>query len=326
MSGNVGAPIIRDGYLHSVAPFRGRDRFAYWCDVVSNEYVKLDCDAMTENNTRRFEGELRGGVGVGDVRFSEVLAGPQLVRRNRRQIARAREDSFLISFQVARHCVVRQAGREAVLTPGSFALYDSTAAYSLSFAEPFHQFVLQMPREVLCRHLIEPEKYAAIAISARSGLGSVLQNFIFSLAQELAASDRGPNEVLSENLVNLIALSLSSTVVNSHLMESETARDALIHRILQFIEANLFDARLNNTKIAESQGISVRYLNKLFQEREESVRELILRQRLEAARDLLAAGDQLTVEQVAYHVGFSGAPHFSRAFKARFGLCPSEIG
>ena len=266
-------------------------------------------------------------LGVGEVRFSEVLSSPQHVCRTKRQIARADEDDFLISFQLEQECIVRQNGREALLTPGSFALYDSTSAYSLTFREPFHQLVLQMPRDVLSRHLIDPEKYSAIAISADSGLGAVLQNFILSLARELGTAESGTNEVLSENLVNLIALSLSSTVVNSHLTESECARDALVHRILQFIDANLFDPKLNNTAIAQSQGISIRYLNKLFQEREESVRELIVRKRLAVAHELLAVQESArpTVEQVAYQVGFSGAPHFSRAFKAHFGVCPSEV-
>ncbi len=319
--------IIKDGYVDDVAERRRQSRFEYWCDVVNREYVRLDCDAVNAADIAAFEGELRGGVGVGKVRFSEVISSPQHVCRTRRQVAAADADDFLISFQVEKQCIVRQAGREALLEPGSFALYDSANPYSLSFAEPFHQFVLQMPREVLSRHLINPERYAAVAINARSGLGSVVQNFIFSLAKELCVAQSGPNEVLAENLVNLIALSLSSTVVNSDLMESETAKDALVGRVLQFIEANLYDPKLNNTIIAESQGISVRYLNKLFQDREESVRELILHRRLQAAHDLLSAkdGPGPTIEQVAYRVGFSGAPYFSRAFKARFGVCPSEV-
>lgn len=320
--------IIKKGYQQDVEKYQGVSRFDYWREVISNEYVQLGCDPHPENkNINNFNAALRGGIGLGDVQFSEVISSPQIAKRTQEQIRKAGEDDFLISFQLDKHCIVRQYGREALLTPGSFALYDSTAPYSLSFSEAFHQFVIQMPREVLARHLIEPEKYSAVTMNANSGLGLVLRDFIFSLVGELSSSEVPPSEVLSENLVNLIALSFSSTVFQSDLAESDCVKEALMRRIRQFIENNLFDPKLNNNRIAESQGISVRYLHKLFQNENESIHEMILHKRLAAARELLMKTDESrpSVESVAYHVGFSGAPHFSRAFKAYYGVCPSSV-
>lgn len=319
--------IIADGYQRDVEQHEGAERFDYWHDVINEQYVKLGCDGISRDNIRRFTGSLRGGVGVGPVQFSEVISDPQIAIRSARQLSQADEDDFLISFQIEKECVVSQCGRQAHLTPGSFALYDSASAYSLAFDKPFHQFVLQMPRDVLSRHLLEPEKYTAIPISAKAGLGLVLQNFIFSLVRELCTAESQPGELLAENLVNLIALSLTSTVINSDLVESDCVRDALIRRIRQFVDSNLFDPRLNNSCIAESQGISVRYLHKLFQNEDDSLHEYILKKRLAAARKLLeeSGTSKLSVETVAFHVGFSSASHFSRTFKAHYGICPSQV-
>ncbi len=55
-----------------------------------------------------------------------------------------------------------------------------------------------------------------------------------------------------------------------------------------------------------------------------NVKELILELRLQAALKLLEEGF-LRISEVAYKVGFENAAHFSRAFKQRFGSCPSEI-
>lgn len=319
--------IIQKGYQREADKRPGRSNFDYWREVVCGEFVQLGCEPQPGQDLNDFAANLRGGVGFTNVAFSEVISKPHIVNRTTEQISKAGEDDFLISFQLENNCTVRQYGREALLTPGSFALYDSTAPYSLSFEEKFHQFVVQMPREVLARHLIEPEKYAAISVNATTGLGSVLKDFIFSLANELSSSEVTPSEVLSENLVNLIALSFSSTVVQSGLTESDCVKDALVRRIKQFVESNLFDPTLNNNKVAESQGISLRYLHKLFQDKEESIHEMILNKRLAAAHELLTANieSKLTIESVAYHVGFSGASHFSRAFKARYGVSPSDI-
>ncbi|MEO0997936.1 MAG: helix-turn-helix domain-containing protein [Pseudomonadota bacterium] len=318
--------MIASGSNRGVERYRGAERFDYWRDVISDQYVMLDCDGIDRDNVEHFNGTVRRGRALGPVEFSEVIADPQIAIRSKRQIAGSTEDDFLISFQLARSGIVRQSGRSAVLTPGSFALYDSTAPYSLEFESPFHQLVLQMPRDVLTRHMLEPERYTATAITATSGLGFVVQNFIFSLLRELDDRNSPPGEVLAENLVNLIALSVSSTVMTSGLAESDCTREALKRRIMQFIDSNLHDPRLNNTSIARSQGISLRYLHKLFQGEPETIREHVLHRRLALARELLQGpgGDRLSVESVAYRVGFASAAHFSRAFKARFGLCPSS--
>jgi len=320
--------IIQKGYHKNADARAGASNFDYWRDVVCGEFVQLGCEPQPNQDLNDFGAKLRGGVGFTDVAFSEVISKPHIVNRTSEQISKAGEDDFLISFQLENKCTVRQYGREALLTPGSFALYDSTAPYSLSFEEDFHQFVVQMPRDVLARHLIEPEKYAAISVDASNGLGSVLKDFIFSLANELSSSEVKPSDVLSENLVSLIALSFSSSVVQSGLTESDCVKEALVRRIRQFVESNLFDPTLNNNKVAESQGISLRYLHKLFQDKEESIHEMILNKRLAAAHKLLSANAEArpTIESIAYHVGFSGASHFSRAFKAHYGVCPSSVG
>lgn len=319
--------VIKSGYQKGLEDYQGFAKFDYWREVVNNEFVSVTCDPYDDSIVEDFDANLKGGVGLGDIRFSEVVSKPQIVRRTPGQIAKTGESDFLINFQVSNQCSIEQKGKEGLLVPGSFALYDSSEPYSLSFAEDFHQFIVQMPREILTRHLVNPEKYTAVPINASSGLGLVLKDFVFSLACELSSSEVAPSALLSENLVSLIALSFSSTVCQNDLTESECVKDALMRRIHHFIETNLFDPNLNNTRIAESQGISIRYLYKLFQEESQSIHEMILDKRLSAAHNLLlSSGDhKLTIESVAYHVGFSGAPQFSRAFKLRYGMCPKNV-
>lgn len=296
-------------------------RFDYWRDAICDEFVNLDCEPV--NNTA-FSGELNGGVGVSDLRFSEVLSDAQVVHRSKRQIAKSTEADFLISFQLEKRCLVRQDGREALLSPGSFALYDSTRPYSLSFQERFHQFVIQMPSDVLSRHLMNPEDYTAIPISGSSGLGAILTNFVFSLAKELNELQQAPDE-LSENLVNMIAMAFSSSVMLNQSSGNSVVQDSLRRRIKQYIDNNLCNPDLNNKHIAQSQGISLRYLHKVFQQEQESIHAVILEKRLRRAYDLLTDKNYTgyTVEKIAYSLGFSSAAHFSKTFKKRFEVSPS---
>jgi len=314
--------LISDGYKKNTTDLKVEERIDYWREIICDEFVKLDCERIAEGD---FLGELRGGVAVGNLKFSEVMSNPQLVERSKSQISKSTEADFLISFQIEKQGLVSQNGREALLTPGSFALYDSTQPYTLTFNERFHQLIVQMPKDILSRHLMNPEQYTAIPISGQTGLGAVLRNFIFSLAKELRNVQQVPVE-LSENLVNMIAMAFSSSLMLDQIGNNSIVRDSLKRRILHYIENNLCNSGLSNQQVAEAQNISTRYLHKLFQGETETIHSLILNKRLEKSAMLLkdAAYAGHSIERVAYSVGFSSPAHFSRDFKKHFGQGPSE--
>lgn len=317
---------ISDGYRKKTQDVGDKKhQFEYWSDIVCNEFVKLDCIKKDDNADQQFYGELRGGVGIGDVRFAEVISDSHQVVRSKQQISKTSEADFLISFQLAQQGIVRQSGREAILTPGSFAMYDSTQPYSLSFKENFHQFIVQMPKDVLSRHLMNPEQYTAIQMSGTSGLGAVMTNFILSMTKELSHLDQASNE-LSNNIINMIAMAFSSSVMLEQVGSNSVVKESLIKRIHQYIETNLCNTNLSNQSIAASQGISIRYLNKLFEEQAESVHSLVLEKRLSRCLKLLQDPGYSghSIETIAYNVGFSSGAHFSRCFKKHFGQSPSQ--
>ncbi len=316
-------PLIPEGYKKSTSNILEKERFDYWRDLICDEFVKLDCEEIKRGS---FHGEIRGGVGVSSLRFSEVISDPQIVHRSKRQISKSTEEEFLISFQLAQQGLVRQDGREAILRPGYFALYDSTRPYTLEFNDHFHQFIVQMPKEVLSRHLMAPEQYTAIPISGNQGLGAILSNFIFSLAKELHHVQQAPEE-LSENLVNMIAMAFSSSLMLKEAGNQSVARETVKFRVRQYIDNNLFNPELSNNHIATAQGISTRYLNKLFENEKQSIHSMILDKRMRRAYELLSnpAYCGHSIEKISYTLGFSAPAHFSRAFKKHFGKNPSDV-
>ncbi|MEM6581658.1 MAG: helix-turn-helix domain-containing protein [Pseudomonadota bacterium] len=315
--------IIPDGYIKTTSSAEPSEGFDYWREAICDEFVKLDCEQV---GPRPFSAVLKGGARMADLQFSEVIAEPHLVHRTRGQISRATEEDFLISFQISSEGRVRQDGREALLQPGDFAMYDSTRPYTLGFSERFHQLVVQMPKSVLGRHLIEPEKFTAVPISGRAGLGAILSNFMFSIAGEMSSVADTPDE-LSENLVNMIAMAFSSSVMLEQREGQSLAREAIKRRVRQYIDNNLCNPDLSNTQIAESQRISTRYLHKLFEEEDQTIHSLILTRRMDKAHEMLASSDYKAhnIETIAYNTGFNSAAHFSRAFKKHFGKSPSEV-
>ncbi|CAH0999092.1 HTH-type transcriptional activator RhaS [Neolewinella maritima] len=97
-----------------------------------------------------------------------------------------------------------------------------------------------------------------------------------------------------------------------------------LKRALSAVEEEIGSVEFSVARLASRLGISkattYRTLTRLL---DLSPREFIQRIRLHRSLELLRAGGA-TVAEVAYAVGFSSPSYFTRAFKARFGMLPSD--
>jgi AraC-like DNA-binding protein len=100
----------------------------------------------------------------------------------------------------------------------------------------------------------------------------------------------------------------------------------LLLRIRAFIEGRLGDSTLRSSTIAAAHHVSVRYLQKLFEQEGQTVAGWIRNRRIEhCRRDLSnAALAETPVHSIGARWGLGNAAHFSRLFRARFDETPSE--
>ena len=103
----------------------------------------------------------------------------------------------------------------------------------------------------------------------------------------------------------------------------EKVCDPRVRRAMLLIERSIDDP-LPPTRLASTLGISARQLNRLFNgELGCSLRAFERAMRLERA-ERLVTGDTISMTEIATACGFSDAAHFSRAFRGRFRMPPSE--
>ena len=100
----------------------------------------------------------------------------------------------------------------------------------------------------------------------------------------------------------------------------------LLREIRLHIEDELSNPDLTPGNVARAHGISRRHLDKLFETEPHTVSQFIWERRLLHSRRALAEPQlaHLSITEVAYNWGFSSSSHFSRAFKARFGMTPRQ--
>ena len=105
--------------------------------------------------------------------------------------------------------------------------------------------------------------------------------------------------------------------------EMPVSGDDPIERLKQNLPARLREDLTAET-LAEIAGVSLRTLQRIFRERFDTtpMSWLMEARLLEAARVIRAGDDPVT--KIAYRVGFKDPSHFTRRFKARFGVSPNE--
>lgn len=307
--------------LLSTADVAPAQRLAYWSDVVCDTYVQLECDAPA---AAPFEGEIAVDR-LAALALTRVTSTAQVVRRTPSLIARADEDRFLVSIQTAGRGVVSQDGRDALLGPGDFALYDSTRPYTLTFDGAFQQIVLMLPGPVLRSALRDTGRLTATAVPGTRGAGRLLIEMIRTLSTDLDALAPASASAVAESVTHILVAGLSALPAAQG---RPVSRRTAFHReqVRALVRQRLRDPQLTVAEVARALRLAPSTLHRAWAGEPCSLADWIWAQRLDAARRDLAdpAHAGRSVSEIAFACGFNDAAHFSRAFRARFGCAPSE--
>jgi AraC-like DNA-binding protein len=119
---------------------------------------------------------------------------------------------------------------------------------------------------------------------------------------------------------------LIASAAHDDVHQPEAMADSLSTRIAMYVQRHLTDPNLSPARIAHEHNISVRHLYNTWFERDLSLAQWIMSERLEAARrELLRPGAQSqTIAAIARRCGFTDATHFSRRFRDAYGMSPRE--
>ena len=299
-------------------------RLAYWIDMICKTYVQLECDALGNAKAACFNGEIRShhlpGLGL-----SVIRSAAQHVMRTPREIARSSDDYFIVSIQTSGRGVISQDGRDAVLSPGDFAIYDSTRPYVLHFDDDFEEIVLKLRRDQLRSVVRDTEKLTATAVSGRAGAGHLMINMIRTLSDEVDTLQPASAAAVASSVVSILVAGLQSLpACNGVDPSSMTAYH--VARFKRLVDERLRDPALSVASIAAELGISVGHLHRLFKCDPLPPAQYVWNRRLEACgRELLdPRRGKASVAEIAFGWGFNDAAHFSRAFRGRFGCSPRE--
>lgn len=296
-----------DGYLAAVSSAFGVQMRMEWSGDDHLEWsVKDQVSGALSFSEIRNNGAVQAKVGE----------GPS-ANANRRIVLMLIEEGGLVLDQGdGRHHV-----RHAVGAPGTLLLLNF--GRSLEIVQPGHIRVISLglPTDYLTAQFKNIESACGVAVSAGTGMASVLRDMLRSLWREQGRLHRDEQKTIPAMFSNLIG---SVFVREGEETADHAVTEAYMARIHDVIDAELGNNRLCPLLIAERLHVSPSYLYALARKSGSSIRDLIIERRLDRCRDVLAdpAYAHQSVTAIAFAWGFQDLSHFSRRFSGRFGCSP----
>ena len=255
--------------------------------------------------------------------FTTDASGFRLVRTPRHV---RRESPPVVALAVQARGVgrFRQFGSDVIVGERELMLSDLTAPYEFSWSGIGGSRAFQIPYDQLA---LPGDVVRAAAPRLRaSPLHDLVRHhleWLFDHADVLADDTGGT--VLGTATTELVRALIVSAADDARLTAPVMA-DTLLTRIRAYVLQHLSDPGLTPERIAHAHSISVRQLYKACAAGGIGLEQWIIEQRLEAARSELRtpAGRRRSVAATARACGFRDASHFTRRFRASYGLTPRD--
>ncbi|WP_349960395.1 helix-turn-helix domain-containing protein [Rhizobium sp. ZPR3] len=280
--------------------------------------VRLDFGTADEEKSCMTSGML------GACRLTRLEADRHVVFGDHVTAAPDDPDAIKLIVQTEGNASLAQGGLHAPVLRNAVVIYDPSCPYMLTNSTEVRQLLLQLPRHALPATAVERLSQPFTAHAEQDGMCRILLSLMDSTIHEIDHLDEARRSSVGQTMIELVR-----TMIGADLLQAKPVAnplDVLRRRIKDFININLERPDLTVTMIARRMGCSVRYVYRAFEADCLTPSEYIwdLRVQKAAAQLREAGGYAGEISEIAFALGFSSSAHFSRAFRHRYGVSPSQ--
>ena len=294
------------------------NQFDAWQDALNTTYCDFD---IALPSARPYNAQVVSQF-LPSFGVIECVCDPCAAKRGPRQISRDDPDVLGVQLVLAGKEFMEIDGEQYSLVPGDIIIWDSTRRMEFAVTERLHKISLMLPLRRLRDWAPVARSQVCQVIDGRTGAGRVLGSFIRSLSPATTDYPFHSGEALSESTMGLLCNAANSFEPR----EREKLRAVQLQSIKSYINDRLADPDLKLADVAAGNRISIRYLHWLFEPMNTTAGEYIMHRRLAlCARDLRnPLMKHRMIAEICFAWGFMNAAHFSRRFRQRYDLSPSE--
>ncbi|SHG54196.1 acetamidase/formamidase family protein [Bradyrhizobium erythrophlei] len=290
------------------------DRLEAWRDVLSA--VGLEPSAGSAVHTGHATASRRTAEGVV---LARLAAGPQAVS----PVSRLADDMPIVLLPIEDGVTLRTASGHQIVSIGHLLLLPRKGDWSVAFQRDMRALVLSVTSDAFHGRKIGKPVFDEVRVLAPGGFTEVFSRTLETAARNLETLSDIEWAAVAQSLADLLPTFVAPTTDAG----CTATQAAILHRLCQTIERKLDDPDLTPARVAESEGISERYLQKIFEGSGSSFTHYLRERRLQRTSAELSnpAEAHHSISEIAYRNGFNDSAHFSRTFRHRFGLSPREF-
>lgn len=295
----------------------GTQDIVQWREGICRELLRLDYEAASDVPFAGSVRQIAEGCGLRLVQYSHTSGA--LFRD--KSLLTDGQDDLSVLVPVRSKLNIGHCGRVVSVAPGQAIVLRSDKAGHVLSPERNAVLVLQLEADVartfgglfgLAGETLQPGKNVRLLKSYMSWVVS---------QQPVITSASGA--VLARQMLELLRL-CTDQGTSSPAGENDLA-GARVELALAYIAQHFHDPELSESDVAANQGISVRYLQKLFEKSGKVFSACLSDRRLQAAHDALLSGCSGGIVDIALSVGYDDLSNFYRMFRRKFGVTPAEL-
>ncbi len=293
------------------------DRYAAWEGMLRNVYGSWQAG--------RAPGEAFDAAmvhhSVGGFQIVDCMCDPCGATRTRADIGKDGKEALTIQLVLSGKENFTIDEKRIVLGAGDVLIWNTLQPMQFEVVEKLRKLSVTMPLHRVRSWL--PNSWHSIENSLPhfSPGAEFLSSFISAMSPAFLAGSLPDSDALTESLLGVLV-----NVLGDRGPAPMGLREMQLDLVKRYIAENLADPALSPEMIAGARRISLRYLHALFEGEPVTAQQHIILQRLRRCRRDLGNPVMVarTITDIAFSWGFQNSTHFSRRFKAEFGMSPQD--
>jgi AraC-like DNA-binding protein len=314
-----GTPSMKQGIIKARGTdfYLGPDAAASWSDVM-REHHGLYCqfDELRSGRSTSKSWTL-GDIGLTQADLTSIVLAPVGEEQSCWQ-----GDWLYLKLMTGGYVDIEEAGNRHRFDTGSMFFIDPERPFRESFTERGQMTILRIPKPILLDRGLRHSLSGLVVADMDSADMRATRELIYCIARQQIAPSPLIRELMGRQLFELVDAILGSAGGKA----TSRSTEVVLLRARRYIYTCLSDTELDTAAIAAAAHVSVKHLQRLFRSQDTTIMRHVWFVRLQQAQRLLNSTQtrKPTVQEVAWRCGFATAAHFSRVYRAEFGICPSQ--
>jgi AraC-like DNA-binding protein len=303
----------------STESYPARERVAAWGETLGRH-----CGVRIDLNPRSAD-DFRSSAKLARASTFALIEGSTSPNRQETSRGSIVNDDLTFATVTTSRYGVSQLGRSLLLQPGDWSLISNSDVSVITLPEECRYLAFAVPRAAIKPLLPDVGAMLARRIPASNPALQMLVRYLDLIRRDNVATTPELAAAFLDHVCDLLALALGPRRDAAEQARTRGLPAARLQAIKDDIADNLGRPDLSVRSLATRHSVSVRHVQRLFEESGCTFTQFVMEQRLTTAHKALAARSNVPILSIVHDLGFNDVSYFNRSFRQRFGCTPSDV-